>query len=558
MVSEPAGREARGIEVSLFGGVRACRNGREVDLGGPRPRAVLAVLVLAAPAPVGIDALVDAVWGEELPADPRRDLRTIVSRLRAALGASAIVTERPASYRLALERDALDIGLLDQALATLHRQGDAAFVGAAQRALQTTSGDPLGRVVPTPALDAAARSLETLRSAVEDRLAALLVDGGRAVEAVQLLERLVARTPLHEQRWALLVRALAAAGRRGDALRAFQRARQVLVETLGIEPGAALRAVETEVLVEPAGTGSPARRAVSSPPTHFVDVDGASVAYQVWGDGPIDLVLVPNLVSHVEAMPELPGYREWLDRLSAFSRLVVFDKRGNGASDPMPAPLSIGERIADIGAVMDAVGIERAALLGCSEGGALSLLFAACHPERVRCVVAGGSLAAGRLAAGKVSETEHAAMIARVRETWGTPRDWWIYDLACPSLGGASTEVRASYERFSRMSSTPSAAARLWDLYGRMDVRGALGSVCCPVLVQYRAEESTRWGEADLLAAVPHAELSIVAGRDHAQWTGDIAGYVAPIESFVCRHAPPSLDTSETWQALRSSTSRRG
>lgn len=523
-----------GVELSLYGGLCVRCDGCELDVGGPQPRSVLAVLALAAPNPVDVGALADAVWGDDLPTDPRRDLHTMLSRLRSVLGPATIRTERPASYRLAIGRDAIDAGRLERALEDTRRATDAAALDRLQQAVAATSGVPLGRVVRTPAIDAASRSLERLREAAEDRLAVLLLDDGRAGDAVALLERLVARAPLHEGRWALLVRALAAAGRRGDALRCYQRAREVLVDTLGIEPGPGLRAAEAEVLA--------ADRAAlpvggSRPETRFVDVGGASVAYQVWGDGPIDLVLVPNLVSHLEAMHDLPGYREWLEGLAAFSRLVVFDKLGNGASDRLLRSMSLAERIVDIGAVMDAVGVDRAVLVGCSEGGALSLLFAACHPGRVACVVTGGSIPAGRVAAGVATEAEHGAMLARLRETWGTERDWWIYDLACPSMRDAPAWVRASYERFSRMSSTPASAALLWDLYGHMDVRPVLGSVQCPVLVQYRAGESTRWGEADLVGGLPHAELSIVPGDDHAQWCGDLASYVAPIRSFVQRHA---------------------
>jgi pimeloyl-ACP methyl ester carboxylesterase len=116
-----------------------------------------------------------------------------------------------------------------------------------------------------------------------------------------------------------------------------------------------------------------------------------SVAYQVVGDGAIDLVLVPGFVFHVEVAREEPRLARFLTRLASFSRLIVFDKRGTGMSDPVPSPPSMDDRMDDIGAVMDAVGSERAAILGVSEGGTLSLLFGAAHPERTEAVVLYGS-----------------------------------------------------------------------------------------------------------------------------------------------------------------------
>ena len=118
------------------------------------------------------------------------------------------------------------------------------------------------------------------------------------------------------------------------------------------------------------------------PHTRYARSGPVSIAYQVVGEGAIDLVLVPGFVSHVEVAWEEPRLARFLTRLAAFSRLIVFDKRGTGMSDPVPGPPSMDERMEDIGAVMDAVGSDRAAIFGISEGGTLSLLFAAEHPER--------------------------------------------------------------------------------------------------------------------------------------------------------------------------------
>lgn len=129
------------------------------------------------------------------------------------------------------------------------------------------------------------------------------------------------------------------------------------------------------------------------PETKYAKSGDVHVAYQVLGDGPIDLVIVPGWVSHVEVVWEEPQAAAFLRRLGEFSRLIIFDKRGTGMSDPITYAPQIDERMDDIRAVMDAAGSDRAALLGYSEGGALAMLFAASHPDRVSALIAYASFA---------------------------------------------------------------------------------------------------------------------------------------------------------------------
>src|SRR5713226_4335935 len=121
--------------------------------------------------------------------------------------------------------------------------------------------------------------------------------------------------------------------------------------------------------------------------TRYAKSGSVSIAYQVMGDGAIDLVLVPGFVSHVEVAWEEPRLARFLSRLASFSRLIVFDKRGTGMSDPVAIPPSMDERMDAIGAVMDAAGSARVAVFGTSEAGTLSLLFAKAHPERTQALI---------------------------------------------------------------------------------------------------------------------------------------------------------------------------
>src|SRR5712672_330827 len=132
---------------------------------------------------------------------------------------------------------------------------------------------------------------------------------------------------------------------------------------------------------------------MSTPPTHYAKSDGASIAYQVLGDGPLDVILVLGFATHLELQWELPPMARFLERLSSFSRLIIFDKRGTGLSDPVAEVPTLEQRIDDVRAVMDDVGSERAALFGISEGGPMSALFAATYPTRTSALILAGAYA---------------------------------------------------------------------------------------------------------------------------------------------------------------------
>lgn len=129
------------------------------------------------------------------------------------------------------------------------------------------------------------------------------------------------------------------------------------------------------------------------PKTEYAQSGEFSIAYQVMGDGPIDIILVPGIISHIDFLHELPGYTQFLRRMAKFSRVVTFDKRGQGLSDRLADVPLLEERIDDVRAVMDAIGSKRAALVGFSEGAAMSVLFATTYPERVSHLVLFGGLA---------------------------------------------------------------------------------------------------------------------------------------------------------------------
>jgi len=180
---------------------------------------------------------------------------------------------------------------------------------------------------------------------------------------------------------------------------------------------------------------------VSTPETKFTQSGEVSIAYQVVGDGPLDLVVVPGFVSHVEQAWEDPSFSRFLTQLASFSRLILFDKRGTGLSDRITGIPTLEERMDDVRAVMDAAGSQQAALFGISEGGPMSVLFAATYSDRVSALVLYGSIARGAWAPdypwGPVPDSERfSAWLEGWRKEWGGP---YSLDVWAPSMADDET-----------------------------------------------------------------------------------------------------------------------
>ena len=248
--------EVQGAEIRVLGPFEVVVGGHQIDLGGPRPRALLALLASAGGRPVGVPTLVDQLWRDREPPDAARTVRTYVSRLRRALrngtGADELIVTRPPGYTLPLESDSVDAGRFERLAADGRRALREGQPGpAAERlagALGLWRGDAYAEFADIPALAAEGYRLERLRvTAIEDRVEADLAVGLGA-ELIAELETLIGRHPGYERLWGQLMTALYRAGRQADALSTYQRARAALVEVSGVEPSPALQAMQRQVL----------------------------------------------------------------------------------------------------------------------------------------------------------------------------------------------------------------------------------------------------------------------------------------------------------------------
>jgi class 3 adenylate cyclase/pimeloyl-ACP methyl ester carboxylesterase len=260
------------------------------------------------------------------------------------------------------------------------------------------------------------------------------------------------------------------------------------------------------------------------PATRYALSGDVSIAYQVMGEAPIDLVMVPGVASHVEFFHETPGYTAFLRRLSSFARVITFDKRGQGLSDRVSAP-SLEDRMDDVRAVMDAVGSQRAAVMGFSEGCAMSALFAATYPERTEKLLLFGGFALSTMA--NDFETKAAERL----KNWGTGE---ILKQAWPSLIARpqGIDVMAKIER---LTASPGAIKALTLLNAQIDVRPILPTIRIPTLVMHRTGDlqvPIAAGRA-LARQIPDAKFIEYPGEDHVFWSGDVEAFLGDIEEFV-------------------------
>jgi pimeloyl-ACP methyl ester carboxylesterase len=216
--------------------------------------------------------------------------------------------------------------------------------------------------------------------------------------------------------------------------------------------------------------------------TRYAKSGDVRIAYQVTGSGPFDLVFVPGFVSNLDGQLENPGWAHFFSRLSSFSRLIRFDKRGTGLSDRVAGIANLEDRMDDVRAVMDAAGSERAALFGISEGGPMSLLFAATYPERVSALVLYASFAKHPILADKNVLQQQIDSIDRL---WGSGE--FVKQNFTPSSVAIDLPLLA---RFERQAASPSAVAAILRMISEIDARHILPLVHAPTLVLHRSGDT--------------------------------------------------------------------
>ena len=274
--------------------------------------------------------------------------------------------------------------------------------------------------------------------------------------------------------------------------------------------------------------------------TQYAKSGDIHIAYQAFGDGPINLVMVPGFVSNVEDYWDQPDFARFLNRLGSYARVVTFDKRGTGMSDRVAELPGLDQRMDDLRAVMDAAGMDQAALLGISEGAPLSVLFAATYPDRCRALVLYGSFS--RFSYWFPTEEALGQFFSYVEQSWGTGGSVQRF---APSRANDAAFQRW-WGRNERLGASPSAVAALMRMNSQIDISSVLPAVRVPTLVIHRTGDKTVnvEGGRDMAAHIPGARLVELPGSDHIFYVGESAEKISEaIEEFLTgSRAPVPVD----------------
>jgi len=296
------------------------------------------------------------------------------------------------------------------------------------------------------------------------------------------------------------------------------------------------------------------------PETSYASCGDLSLAYQVFGDGPVELVFAGSFVSHVELFWTMPEFEAFFEQLATFCRVLLFDKAGVGLSDPVPKVRTLDDRAAEIEAVMDAVGFGKAVIFGVSEGGPAAMVFAATRPERTRALILTGTFSFSAFewddvdgdpaelrarAASIYPEVDEkywpsTEQIARAQEFWRAARSAWGSGAALKCLAPSIRSIR-QLGTLERMSASPGMARVTIEASFRIDVRPILPTIAAPTLVIHARDDvipvQLGWYLAD---HIPGARILEVDGRDHVPWLADPDRITTEIEEFLTgSHAAP-------------------
>ena len=476
----------------------------------------LLVYVAEAPGPVGREALATLLWPES-PADVvKARLRRLLHRLQLALG-DVLASDR-STVRLSATIDLeIDSRLFEEACDR----------GAFERACALYQTDFLDGFSPgdCPQFDEWAffrrealrgRAIQALERVVQEKQAA-----GDYASAATHAGRLVALDPLSEIYARHLIRNLMLGDDRAAAERQLKALTQRLRDELDVAPEA-----ETNALLE--------ADAEAPPPTRYVSGGSVHLAFQTYGKGHTDILMLPGFVSHVERVWEDAGCRAFLSSLAEMGRLILLDRRGVGLSDRVGFSPSAEATAQDIRTVLDATGSRRIVLFGASEGGPACIRFAAEHPDRVAGLILFDSLAKGSFAPDyphALHADQYDAWLQQLVSAWGGPAG---IETFAPSLAG-DAKTRAWWAGLLRAASSPGAIKGVLEALRDTDVRHLLKQVAVPTLVLHRrGDRAVRIGAGRHLAEhIPQARFIELDGADHWVFAGDRQAVLDSIRPFV-------------------------
>jgi DNA-binding SARP family transcriptional activator/pimeloyl-ACP methyl ester carboxylesterase len=510
------------LEFRLLGFPQFRLNGRQVEIA-LRKAAALLIFLCEAGGPVARETAAALLWPEADEATARARLRRTLHKIRIAF-CSEIVVAKGASLGLHPEL------LTEVDSRTFERACDN---GALETAADLYADDFLAgfSLSDCPEFEEwAFFRREGLRSRLVqalERMVEAKIAGGEPRSAAVHATRLLGLDPLSERSHRHLIQAYLAAGDKAAAERQLEACARLLHEELGVRPDPAT----IGLLQQPDQAAAP-----DMPRTRYVETDGIHLAFQTVGSGPLDIVLVPGFVSHVERIWEDSRCRAWIAAVSHIGRLILFDRRGVGLSDRVGARPTVEATAQDILAIMNAAGSRRALLIGSSEGGPGCIRFAVDHPDRLVGLILWASLAKGSFAPDypfALTAEQYELWKRRLIGKWGGAAE---IETFAPSLAG-DRQAEAWWAGLLRAASSPGAVTGLLEALRDTDVRHLLAKVSVPTLVLHRSGDRAVRPEAGRFLAekIPGSRFVEVTGDDHWFWVGDQDPLLRGIAKFAGR-----------------------
>jgi len=538
----------------MLGGFNFASDTWTVPVLSRKARAIVTYLTLQSGRFHSREKLAALLWSGCSDAQARMSLRQALSAIRKAMpcGKEGRILTDGDGVRITLDDLDIDVERFEELAASPSPE-------KLERAMETYRGDLLEGfgVKEEPFDDWLREERERLRAmsiSVLERLVEFYATANNFAPFARAATRLLGSEPLREDIHRDLMRAYAAQGRLNLALKQYEHCRNVLQRQFQVQPEHETRDLYRELRARRAATTPTKARSssevegtslgaanssylpfdTSGPYTCYVKSHGVNIAYQVTGDGPIDLVYVQGWVSNLDYAWESPRLTHVLRRLGSFTRLIRIDKRGTGLSDRNVGLATLEERMEDVRAVLDAIGSHRTVLFGSSEGGIMCMLFAATYPDRTSALILHGAYARGLWAEdypwGRTIE-ELEDDLTLIERDWGKAAD---LNRAAPSLMDDAHE-RAWFAAYLRNSASPADALSLWRWSIEIDVRDILKAIHVPTLIIQRTGD--RWAkteEAHFLARhIPAATYVELPGDDHLIWGADSDRLVDAIQDYL-------------------------
>ena len=521
-----------------------------------KARAMVAYLALQSGQSQSRDKLAGLLWGGNGEPQARVNLRQVLSTIRRAMPSGNGGRFLSESDTITLKLDDLEVDV-----ARFEELAAGGTPDRLEQAIALYRGDLLdGFNMKEESFEDWLRvERERLRGiaiAVLEKLVAHYSTVGMFAQCARAATRLLALEPLREDIHRTLMRAYASEGRFNLALKQYEVCRDALQRELGLQPEPETRKLYDDLRTRRMSSGSGARplqaetggrrqsgAEAARPQTRYVKSEGCNIAYQVVGDGPLDMIYVPGWVSNLDYLWASPRVTHVLERLGSFCRLILCDKRGTGLSDRNVGFPDLEQRMQDVRAVLDAVGSKRTVMFGSSEGGNMCMLFAATYPERTAALVLNGASAKGLWSEdypwAKTREQVEEELAA-IERHWGEPFD---LSSASPSLVNDAFE-KEWFAAFLRNSASPTDAINLWRWNTEIDVRDILPAIHVPTLIVQRTRD--RWVKVEegryLATHIPGAKYLELDSDDHVIWGEHADRLVDEIQAFLTgpQPQPPS------------------